>query len=104
GDVAQLAEHLLCKERVRSSSLLVSTTPGHRLVGGRTNNQSEAPLDAGFTLRRTMRSPRPWLRASTVRVHGPADAGSGPRGPGCPRPDGRGGAPSQVNMSIGRSS
>ena len=26
GDVAQLAEHLLCKERVRSSSLLVSTT------------------------------------------------------------------------------
>jgi hypothetical protein len=25
GDVAQLAEHLLCKERVRSSSLLVST-------------------------------------------------------------------------------
>ena len=28
GDVAQLAEHLLCKERVRSSSLLVSTTRG----------------------------------------------------------------------------
>ena len=26
GDVAQLAEHLLCKERIRSSSLLVSTT------------------------------------------------------------------------------
>src|SRR4029078_13294488 len=26
GDVAQLVEHLLCKERVRSSSLLVSTT------------------------------------------------------------------------------
>ena len=26
GDVAQSAEHLLCKERVRSSSLLVSTT------------------------------------------------------------------------------
>lgn len=31
GDVAQLGEHLLCKERVGSSSLLVST---NRIVDG----------------------------------------------------------------------
>ena len=29
-----MAEHLLCKERVRSSSLLVSTTPGSAQAGG----------------------------------------------------------------------
>ncbi len=37
GGVAQLEEHLLCKERVRSSSLLVSTNPA---VGRRKNEES----------------------------------------------------------------
>ena len=41
GDVAQLAEHLLCKERVRSSSLLVSTT---LLVGRPPHPDAIAPL------------------------------------------------------------
>jgi hypothetical protein len=39
GDVAQSEEHLLCKERVRSSSLLVSTNPAAAgLATGTGNN------------------------------------------------------------------
>ena len=46
----------------------------------------------------------PGSEPSRVRVHGPADRWDGSsRGPGCRRPQ-VGGAPSQVNMSIGRSS
>jgi hypothetical protein len=96
-----LAEHLLCKERVRSSSLLVSTTS--RRPPGRDKNKSA-------THRR--RADRPCVEPCgplvpgsepSVRVHRPADCWAGPSGPGCSSPCGRG-APSQVNMSIGRSS
>src|SRR3954447_9593724 len=78
GDVAQLVEHLLCKERVRSSSLLVSTTlddhrritPGRgcndrtRIASGRAPRRPSGPPHAPMTVRRRVLEP-------SFRVSGP---------------------------------
>ena len=101
-----MAEHLLCKERVRSSSLLVSTTSRRqpRHPGRRVHQRS--------LIRRRRVAPAsnhaiPSSLAPSPRGFGSTDqrnAGNGSsRGPSAAGPR-VGGAPSQVNMSIGRSS
>ena len=50
GGIAQLVEHLLCKQRVQSSNLCISTTPHPRFKTDRSNDWSVFLLCSGRSL------------------------------------------------------
>jgi hypothetical protein len=73
GDVAQLVEHLLCKERVRSSSLLVSTTSNVMPVPTDRISQVPPPLEERMDADHTPVID-PLIRALSIASgHRPAD-------------------------------
>jgi hypothetical protein len=63
GDVAQLEEHLLCKERVRSSSLLVSTNLSAHASRRAGSTQSRGLMISAF---------EPPLEATDQQTAGPS--------------------------------